>query len=419
MVAYPAASSSYINTFGAVSTIYLDEMNHSLTLDLTKNTVNITALRFDSPIPDPMTVNVTVDGNTTQYFLNLSAVYANFSSCELIDAITFQSANMELLRNVSLNIQLILCYISPSMMSSVRNNRKLETIGFIVACNCTPERDIMNQELILDSFDVDDTIPLDQMTELLSENFGYQSIASVYTLDIAFDQDQMVVIENVTAVMLGETATQWMMINYVLPDQSITEIDSSLMLNTSNTSSISLVIPCLSLSLLSGIQIIFGPTTDNLTLDNVSLTIEICNCSDLLFTSKCVFYECGKTCALSVDRIFLMFFLLRFSIEQQSVKRNIDHSRWDYRMEHDKCDFLSSIQCFGLYDWMQVFESLTLFQHYGCHYNAKWLDQLSIQCHDHQYCWKFHMEQQFFGLGVGTLHKIVRSRRHILFKFVD
>ncbi len=128
MTIYPATFSLYTETFGVNNTILFDQMNQSVTLDLSKNTVSITALQFNSSISDLVIVNVTSNGIITQYFVNSSVLYVNFSFCQLIDSITLQSKNTEQLPNILSNLQLILCYISPSRTSSVRKIRRFKTI---------------------------------------------------------------------------------------------------------------------------------------------------------------------------------------------------------------------------------------------------------------------------------------------------
>lgn len=97
-------------------------MNQSMTLDLSENTVGIIGLHFNSTMSDLVNINITNDDYTIQEFFNLSTISVNFSSCQLISSITFQSKNTELLKNISRDLQLIFCHISTSEIFSVRKS---------------------------------------------------------------------------------------------------------------------------------------------------------------------------------------------------------------------------------------------------------------------------------------------------------
>ncbi|CAF1671729.1 unnamed protein product, partial [Adineta ricciae] len=265
---YSVPFSSYTKTFNDNSIISFEQLNQSMTLDLSGNTIGIIGFQFNSTISDLVNINVTNDDNFIQQFVNLSVIYVNLSLCQLVTTITFQSKNVELLKNISRDLQLIICHISTT-------------------CNYTTENDIMDQDSFIESFDIGNNImPLDQIINTLNQDFSFESNALNYSIDIYFNQNQLFLLENLTIVMLDDIVIDWIRIYYILPDRSIVKGHFLSMLNSLGTSSIIVSFPCISSLVLSGIRIIFGPTNDNSTLDHLALSIDVRNCSSLSYNSK-------------------------------------------------------------------------------------------------------------------------------------
>lgn len=145
----------------------------------------------------------------------------------------------------------------------------------------------MDQDTFLESFYIDnETIPFDQIIDILNQDFSFESNDATYSIDIYFNPNQTFLLENITAIMLDDTVTNWLTVHYILSDQSIVRSHLLTILNSSDTSSLVVNLPCISLSVLSGIRIIFGPTSDNSTLDHLALSIYARNCSDFSFNGK-------------------------------------------------------------------------------------------------------------------------------------
>lgn len=101
-----------------------------MTLDLSDNTVGIIGFQLNSTISDLVNINVTNDGNFIQQFVNLSVIHVNLSSCQLITSMTFQSTKVELLKNISRDLQLIFCHVSTSENFCLRRSKNVNFAFF-------------------------------------------------------------------------------------------------------------------------------------------------------------------------------------------------------------------------------------------------------------------------------------------------
>ena len=84
-----------------------------------------------------------------------------------------------------------------------------------LACNCTDEYDVMQDERFLVSVDVNDTIPVDQMLDLNQNGLNFRAVDSNYSIDIYFNPLQVIALDNVTAWMIDEALSEQMLIDYL------------------------------------------------------------------------------------------------------------------------------------------------------------------------------------------------------------
>ena len=104
----------------------------------------------------------------------------------------------------------------------------------------------MQAEDFFTSIDVNDTMPVDQMLDLNQNGLNFRAVDSNYSTDIYFYPQQLIALDNVTSWMIDEALSEQMQIDYLFANGSVVGNES--LFATSNTSFISIIFSCSSLS---------------------------------------------------------------------------------------------------------------------------------------------------------------------------